>query len=142
MSSRLLACALVVTAAVWAGCSNITGSDDDNFSFNSQVVPYDSAMVDEALAVSLFGNLQIDGLMVLPNPCFQLTGDYRRTGAEVLFTASATPTSTTCAQQQVTAMQYRVQAFGVPRGLYRVKVHHLITGGQIKLVSETSVAVN
>jgi hypothetical protein len=125
-----------------AGCSDIIGSDDDNFSFISNVVPYDSTMVDEAAAASLLGNLQIDGLMLLPHACFQLGGDYRRTAGDIIFTASATAMGSTCSQPQTTAMQYRVQAFGIARGIYRVKVYHLITGGQLRLISESTVSVN
>lgn len=137
---RFALCVLVLALA--AGCGGIVGNDDDdNFSFTSMAIQYDSTLVDEATVVSLLRNLQIHGVFLLPHPCFEMRGDYRRTGAEIIFTASAIATNPACAPEQ-SAVQYTVNTFGASRGTYRVKVYHNITGTAPKLVTESTVTIN
>ncbi len=130
------ACALLAAA-----CSSVVGSDDDNFTFTWTPVSFDSTMVDQAAVATQLRNLQIDGLFLLPHPCFELRGDYRRTGAEIRFTASAYEADATCTAQ-LSAAQYRVSTFGLSRGTYRITIYHNIVGTAPKLVTQTTVTTN
>ena len=140
MKSTLL-WTVAAAGLAWSACDSVTGSDDDNFTFTSSVVSFDSSMVDEATVGTQLRNLQIDGLFLLPHPCFELIGDYRRTGGEILFTASAYATDANC-PAQASAMQYRVITFGMTRGTYRVTVYHNIAGTAPRVVTQTTVTTN
>ena len=104
---------LVLCALLAAACSSVVGSDDDNFTFTWTPVSFDSTMVDQAAVATQLRNLQIDGLFLLPHPCFELRGDYRRTGAEIRFTASAYEADATCTAQLSAAMRVLVGCQGV-----------------------------
>jgi hypothetical protein len=132
---------IALFVALAASCDSVTGSDDDNFTFTSSALSFDSSMVDEATVGTQLRNLQIDGVFLLPHPCFELIGAYRRTGGEILFTASAYATDANC-PAQASAMQYRVSTFGMTRGTYRVTVYHNIAGTAPKVVTQTTVTTN
>jgi hypothetical protein len=123
-----------------AACEGVLGNDDDNFVFDSIRVEYDSAMVANAEAIATLQNVQIDGLILLPHACHNLGGDYSRDGAQLTLTVIATPTNTTCTAA-ITAMQYRLITFGMPRGAYRVRVYHQFGTGQRTQIAEQDIVV-
>lgn len=141
MITRNLVPAVLVSLGL-AACEGLFDNevDDDSFSFTSMPVAYDSAMVDRAI-VSTQLRLQIDGLLILPHPCFELRGDYRRDRGAILFTASAQATDPSCAPAN-TAVQYHVNTFGAASGPYRVQVYHNITGTAPRVVTDTTVTLN
>jgi hypothetical protein len=140
MNTRAILLA-ISCALLPAGCDSLFGEDeDDSFSFTSMAVTFDSTMVDAA-TVSTQLRLQIDGLFILPHPCFEVRGDYRRDAGEILFTASAQATDPSCAPAG-TAVQYHVNTFGSASGAYRVRVFHNITGAAPRVVADTTVILN
>jgi hypothetical protein len=130
----------LMAAVSIAACSGIIGPDEDNFVFDSIRVNYDSAMVDNAEAFSLLRNIQVDGLILLPHACHTLGGDYERSGGQITLTVTATATSTTCTAA-ITAMQYRLQTFGMPRGAYRLRVYHQFGSAQRTLIAEQDLVI-
>jgi hypothetical protein len=136
--SRVLAlCALVV---VGGGCDSILGGDSDEVSFQSVRINYTQGTQEEAVAVGVIGTLQIDGIFVMPHPCHELRANMNRVAANIEVSVVAEQTNTTCTAE-VSAMQYRVQSFGLNRGVYRVSVYHQIRGQARRLISQTDVAV-
>lgn len=132
---------LLIAASAIAACDGIVGEDDDNFSFDSVRITFDSAMVDNAEALALLrGNMQIDGLIILPHPCHAIDAEYGRFGGQLTLVVHATPTSTTCTAE-LTAMQYRLQTFGMPGGPYRLRVYHQIGTATRTLIAEQNLTV-
>jgi hypothetical protein len=131
----------LVCSALWAACDGIVGGDDDNFAFDSIRVAFDSAMVDNAEGLALLrGNLQIDGLIILPHPCHTIDAEYERFGGQLTLVVHATPTNTTCTGE-LTAMQYRLQTFGMPGGPYRLRVYHQIGTATRTLIAEQNLTI-
>ena len=141
MRTRTVLLMVTGVLAAAAACSSIAGNDDDNFSFISMAVTYDSTMVDSAAVNTQLRNLLIDGLFVLPHPCHQLRGDYRRQGGDILFTTSAVATNPACPLENA-AVEYHVNTFGAASGTYRVRVYHNLTGTAPRLVKETTITLN
>ena len=132
---------LLVGAIAIAACDGIVGEDDDNFAFDSIRVVFDSAMVDNAEALALLrGNMQIDGLIILPHPCHAVDAEYGRVGGQLTLVVRATPNTTTCAPEK-TAMQYRMQTFGMPGGPYRLRVYHQIGTATRTLIAEQNLVI-
>lgn len=130
--------ALLALTAV--ACDGIVGGDDDNFTFAAVAIAYDSAMVDNAEAVTVLRNIQIDGIIVLPHACHEVKGDYQRSGGTITLTVNATPVNPSCAGG-IAPMQYRMQTFGLSRGPYRVRVYHRIGNSQTVLIAEHDLVV-
>ena len=133
----LLLAGTLVTAPA---CESITGRDDDNFSFDSARVTFNASLVNEAEVFGQLRAMQIDGLILLPNPCFTLRGDYIRTGGTAALTVVATSTNANC-PAEASAMQYRLQAFGINPGPYRVRIYHQIGTAQRVQIAEDDVVI-
>ena len=133
------AVALVAVVGL-AGCDGIFGNDDENFSFESLAISSSEGMTDEAEAVGVIGNLQVDGIMITPHPCLELKGSLSLSGANVEVTVTATATNTGCTGQ-IQAFQYRLQSFGLPRGVLRISIDHRIGTEPRRLINQQDVAV-
>jgi hypothetical protein len=136
--AKLFSTALLLALLV-AGCDSITGAED-NFVFDSIRVTYDGSMTEGAEAIGVLRNMQIDGLIILPHPCHTIEGRYGRTGGQVTLTVIANVSNAQCTAE-MTAVQYRLQAFGLPRGPLRVQVYHQEAGAQRQLVAEQDIVV-
>ena len=121
-------------------CDGIVGADDDNFTFSSVLSTYTEGMTSEAEAFGGTRTLQVDGIFVVPNPCHELKGSLSRNGAQVEVTVTANPTNTSCTAN-ISAIQYRLQSFGVPRGPLRVTIYHKIGTAPRTLVNQVDVAI-
>ena len=131
---------MLIAVAMFTACDGIVGADDDNFVFDSVRVTYTTGMTDNAEAFGLLRNLQVDGLIVLPHPCHNVGGDYSRVGGQITLTVTATSVNSTCTAE-LTAMQYRLQTFGLPRGPLRVRVYHRFGTNQRTLIAEQDIVV-
>jgi hypothetical protein len=133
-----------VTLAVALGtaaCNSITGNnDEDNFVFDSIVINYDSAMVDNAEAFGFIRNLQVDGLWLLPHRCHDIRGDYQRQGGLIVLTVLATPNGVSC-PAAIAPLQYRLSTFGMDPGAYRVRVYHQFSGQTRTLIVEDDLVI-
>lgn len=134
--TTLLAMALTASAA----CENILGNDDGSFTFNSAETEFTEGMTDDAFVQPTLGGVRIEGVIVLPSPCYRLEGDQDRSGGNITFTVTAIQTSGTC-PGVVQAKQYTVQSLGVSRGFYRVRVLHKIGAENTRVIAEENVQV-
>jgi hypothetical protein len=131
---------LIVAALAMASCESIFGNDDGSFTFQSQETTFTEGMTDDAFIQPTLGGLRIEGVIVLPSPCYRLEGDQDRSGGNITFTVTAIQTSGTC-PGVVQAKQYTVQSLGVTRGFYRVRVLHKVGDESARIIAEENVQV-
>ena len=127
-------------AVATAGCENILGNDDGSFTFDSDEIAYTTGMTDAVDIQPTFGGVLMEGVIVLPSPCYRLEGEQDRSSGNITFTINAIPTLTTC-PGVVSARSYRVQTLGVSRGFYRVRVRHKIGDEAPRIIAEQNVQV-
>ena len=137
---KTLRIAALMALTTIAACEGIVGTDDDNFTFSSVLSTYTEGMTSEAEAFGGQRTLQVDGFFVVPNPCHELKGAFSRNGAQVEVTITANPTNTSCTAN-ISAIQYRLQSFGVPRGPLRVTIYHRVGTAARTLVNQVDVAI-
>jgi hypothetical protein len=133
-------CVLLALAVNVAACDGIFGNDDDNFTFSAQRIEFTEDMANEAVITAGARTIAVDGIFLLPHPCYNLRGDLNRVqGAQLDVTITATPTNT--CQPEIQAMDYRLQTLGFSRGPYRVRVYHEIQGQPRTLVNEEDLVL-
>ena len=128
-------------ATLSLACRDSTGVDEEAV-FLSEPVAMTAGMEEEAVIGSFIGSVQVDGIFIMPSPCHELNGTLARIGGQLTVTITATPTGSGCTAA-LQAVDYRMQRFGMSRGIYRVTVYHQQAGGaQRRLINEAEVRVN
>lgn len=131
---------ITVVALLCAACSDNTGVDEEA-TFISEPIEFTAGMQEEAVIGSFIGSVQVDGIFLMPSPCHELNGTMSRFGGQLTVNITATSSGTGC-PAVIQPVDYRLQRFGLSRGLYRVTVYHQVGDGQRRLINEADVNVN
>ena len=132
--------ALAACLALSSGCDNILGNDDGSFTFDSGEIQFTAGMTDAVEIQPTFGGVLMEGVIVLPSPCYRLEGEQDRSSGNIIFTVTAIPTNTAC-PAVLSARSYHVQSLGVSRGFYRVRVRHKVGDENPRIIAEQNVQV-
>jgi hypothetical protein len=140
MKTQWLLGALCLSLATTA-CNDVLGNNDGNFAFEVSPINYDPALTEGVEISPLAGAIQLDGLLVLPHSCHEITGDHRQAGTNITFTVTARASGFSC-PAALAMVEYRAQSLGLSRGSYHVRVEHKIGTAAARVIAEDDVTVN
>jgi hypothetical protein len=138
---RVLKLFALCGALVAGGCNDILGDNDGNFAFQVVPINYDPDLTEGVQISVLLRTIELDGVVVLPSACYDVTGDHRMTDNTVTFTVTARSRGTGC-PAALQMMQYRAQSLGLSRGTYRMRVIHQLDNGAQRIMAEENVTLD
>lgn len=138
--------AFLVCAAFFAAaaCSSLL-DPENNFSFSATTAVMGDAEEFVAVSAAGPGEVRLSGKMMLPTPCYRLSGEAARSGQEIAITVTAT--STLGPNQACTTVIATSDYTGTVReltpGAYRVRVFHGLSHrpGEARAIADVSVVV-
>jgi hypothetical protein len=136
MWRSLIAVAALLTTV---SCNDILGDNDGNFAFEVIPLIYDPELT-EGVEINVFSQtIQLDGILVLPNACHDVTGDQQISGNTINFKVTATPRGT--CNDVIQMQQYRAQLLSLDRGTYRVRVTHQLGTAAARVMADADVTI-
>ena len=128
-------------ALVAAGCNDILGDNDGNFAFQVVPINYDPDLTEGVQISVLLRTIELDGILVLPSACYDVTGDHRMTDNTITFTVTARSRGTGCTAA-LQMMQYRAQSLGLSRGTYLMRVLHQLDNTTPRIMAEQNITLD
>ena len=126
---------LVVTA----GCGSVTGTDYLKEFTVGTMDP--TNLVPQVEATSALRILYIQGLIQTPSPCYQVNGDFDKSGAGLTLRVRANETTGTGCDAALGGFRYTAVVGDLKRRTYQLRVIHEIDGSQDKEFNLTVAVV-